>query len=109
MCFQRIASRGFEIVIVLMTVGLCQGAVADDPKSPGDEVRQILESGWKPAAANYDSAKQLYEHVKATAPGDVRAPFAMVLVAIRNYRLKDAAEYLTQAVANGKPLLPIRA
>ncbi len=108
MCFQRISFRDLGIVIGLMTVGMCRCVVADDSKSVADEVRQILESGWKPAAANYESVKQIYEHVKATAPGDVRAPFAMALVAIRNYRLKDAAEYLTQATANGKPLLPIR-
>jgi hypothetical protein len=108
MCFQRIASRGFEIVIILMTLGMCRCVLSDDSKSPGDEVQQILESSWKPAAANYDSAKQHYEHAKAAAPGDVRVPFAMALAAIRNYRLKDAAEYLTQATANGKPLVPIR-
>jgi hypothetical protein len=108
MCLRSISCRSCWIAIGLMALSVCRCATADDAKSPADEVRQILETGWKSSPANYDAARQHYEQAKVTAAGDVREPFAMALVAIRNYRTKDAAEYLTQATANGKPLLPIR-
>lgn len=94
-------------VLAMTMVGLCRHAAADGPLSAADEAPQILDLGWK-GSASFDEARQHYESGKAIAPGDVRLPYAMALVAIRNHESKLAGEYLTEALAGGKPVLPIR-
>src|SRR5262249_30098258 len=59
-------------------------------------------------SASFDDARQHYEAGKAAAPGDVRLPYAMALVALHNHNSKDAGGFLTEALAGGKTVLPIR-
>src|SRR5579871_1577153 len=89
---------------------LPQRSFADGDQASGvaAEVEKILESGWKPSQANYDTAKQHYDAAKSAAPGDVRVPYAMALVAMQNHRTADASVYLDEALAGDKPLLPVR-
>jgi len=106
-------ARGILVGIVqtlatISWIGAGCYARADEPASAADQVRQILEIGWKSSPENYAAAKQHYQQAKIAAPADVRIPYAMALVALQNYQSKDAGEYLTEAVANGKPVLPIR-
>jgi hypothetical protein len=108
MISRGIRSSGSLAVVALIMLGICRCAKADGSGSSAEEVRQILESGWKSSPENYDAARQHYELGKTAAPGDVRTPYAMALVAMHCYRPKEAGEYLAETIANGKPLLPIR-
>src|SRR5947208_2807300 len=63
-------------------------------------IQQVLETGWKPSAENYAAAQQQYEESKAAAVTDARAPLAIALVSLKNFKVDDAQKYLGQALTS---------
>jgi DNA repair exonuclease SbcCD ATPase subunit len=108
MTFRGILIRVSPPLALSLFIGAGCDARADEPASAADQVRSILEIAWKPSPESYETAKQRYEEAKAAVPGDVRIPYALALVAMRNYQSKEAGKYLAEALSGGKPLLPIR-
>src|SRR5204862_4560636 len=53
-------------------------------------------------------AQELFQQARQAAPGDVRVPFAMALVAMKNIKLDEAAKYIDDALPNDKTNFPIR-
>jgi hypothetical protein len=69
---------------------------------------ELLETGWKVSSERYTQAQEIYQRAKQAAPGDVRVPFAMALVAMKNAKLDEAAKYIDEALPNEKTNFPIR-
>ncbi len=69
---------------------------------------ELLQMGWKPSAEKYSQAQELFQQARQAAPGDVRVPFAMALVAMKNIKLDEAAKYIDDALPNDKTNFPIR-
>jgi len=95
----------FSIATIFLAVRF---AAAAEPRASTGPAVKLLEIGWKAATDNYVAAQEEYEQARHAAPQDVRVPFAMGLIAVRNHHLADASKYLDEALAGGKSLLPIR-
>ena len=96
----------------LVALGTIAASVAEaraDEAAAAAEVRALFEAGWKPSIKGLEAAESHYEKAKQLAPSDVRVPFAMALVYMKNNKLPSAASELDAALAGAKsPLLPIR-
>src|SRR5262245_50172767 len=96
-----LAHRGF-----LLATFSCLSAAPLFAQSPGvaSQVSKLLDTAWeKPTPSAYDAALKQYLQIKAIAPNDIRGSLAIALIAAKNHRLGDAAKYLDEALANGKP------
>jgi hypothetical protein len=95
-------------LVAVMVVTVCALRVsAEEPVAA--EVRALFEAGWKPSLKGLEAAEAHYEKAKQHSPNDVRVPFAMALVYMKNSKLPSAASELDAALAGAKsPLLPIR-
>ena len=69
---------------------------------------ELLETGWKVSSERYTQAQAIYQAHKQAAPADVRVPYAMALVAMKNAKLNEAAKYIDEALPNEKTNFPIR-
>jgi tetratricopeptide (TPR) repeat protein len=69
---------------------------------------ELLETGWKASSERYAQAQEIYQRARQAAPGDVRVPYAMSLVAMRNSKLDEAAKYIDEALPSEKTNFPIR-
>jgi len=83
-------------------------AKAAQPATAAAEVQQLLEIGWKASPDSYTDAQDRYGRLRQAFRKDVRGPFAIALVALKNHNGQDAAKYFDEAVANGQTLFPIR-
>jgi hypothetical protein len=79
------------LVLAAALASVAQGA---------NEIQQVLETGWKPSAENYAAAQQQYEQSKGMAATDARAPLAIALVSLKNFKVDDAQKYLGQAMTS---------
>jgi hypothetical protein len=89
--FKRASAVAWAFLAVL---SFGAGVWAASASRTADQVHVLLENGWKPSADNYAAAKDQYDAISSSAPGDARVPLAMALVAIRNFKHADAGQYL---------------
>jgi len=66
---------------------------------PAASVVSLLDSGWKPSLAAYEATRKQYVQLRAGSPRDLRTSYAMTLVAIQHRKLREAAEFLDDALA----------
>jgi chromosome segregation ATPase len=78
------------------------------PAPAANATAELLETGWKASSQRYAQAQDIYQRARQSAPGDVRVPFAMSLVAMRNSKLDEAAKYIDEALPSEKTNFPIR-
>ena len=78
------------------------------PAPAASATAELLETGWKASSERYSQSLEIYQRAKQAAPGDVRVPFAMSLVAMRNLKLDEAAKYIDEALPSEKTNFPIR-
>ena len=78
------------------------------PAPAASATAELLETGWKASSERYAQALEIYQRARQAAPGDVRIPFAMSLVAMRNLKLDEAAKYIDEALPGEKTNFPIR-
>ena len=82
--------------------------IGRSPAPAASATAELLETGWKASSERYSQALEIYQRAKQAAPGDVRVPFAMSLVALRNLKLDEAAKYIDEALPSEKTNFPIR-
>ena len=78
------------------------------PAPAASATAELLETGWKASSERYAQAQEIYQRARQAAPGDVRVPYAMSLVAMRNSKLDEAAKYIDEALPSEKTNFPIR-
>jgi len=108
MFYGPIRFRASLVLSMLIWSSAHRSDATGEPSSVAAEVTQILEIGWKASPEDYSAAQEHYGQAIKIAPGDVRAAYAMALVAVRNHHRADSMKYLDAALSSGKPLLPIR-
>jgi len=81
---------------VLLLLVAARPAFADDA---GDAVlkarlERLLSLGWERSFDGLREAEAIYEQAREAAPGDVRVPYAMAVVAIKHHRYAAALGYI---------------
>lgn len=84
---------------VLLLVAMRAIASEANSAEPEVSVPALLEGGWKPSLAAYEVAHKQYLQLRAANARDLRASYAMTLVAIQHHKLREASQFLTEALA----------
>lgn len=87
--------RLLSFVAAILWLATLAATVRADPF--GESIDSILRAADAANPAAYRSANGHYDDAELATPGDVRAPLALALAAIRNQRLDDAASFLATA------------
>lgn len=66
---------------------------------PAAAAVSLLDNGWKPSLAAYEATRKQYAQLRAASPRDLRTSYAMTLVAIQHRKLREATEFLNDALA----------
>ena len=98
---RRMAMLG---VLWAVTSFAADRVVSVAPPRGASATAELLETGWKASSQRYAQAQEIYQRARQAAPGDVRVPYAMSLVAMRNSKLDEAAKYIDEAPPAKKPI-----
>lgn len=87
---------GYSVAVPLLVASFAAPAFL--PAAEPAPAQAILDTGWASPTEAFERAREQYEALKP-ASRDVRAAYAMTLVAIRHHRARDARQYIDAALA----------
>ena len=98
------------LAAALVAAATAVGFAQSDRVDLKDEVKALIELGWKPSRASREQAEREFQRLNRRAPGELRLAYAYVLVRIRQRNYPEAAKLLGEVLDSGnRSISPWRA